>query len=278
MTAATIDHRQEYAARFRGLHERDRPFVLPNPWDIGSARLLAAAGFEALATTSAGFAASVGKTDGALDAATTIDHVRALVAATDLPVSADLEDGLAADPAGVADVFTAIGNAGAVGGSIEDLDRRSGELYPLAEAVDRVTAAVEAARALPVDFVVTARCEAFGRLAQPDLGEVIRRLQAYQEAGADVLYAPGLRSLEQIRSVVAAVDRPVNVVMGLGGPTFSLDELAEAGVRRVSVGSALARCAYGALLRAIQEIRSVGTFEFAAGAVPYARLNELLSC
>ena len=265
------------ADRFRALHERDQPFVVPNPWDAGSARLLDAAGFAALATTSAGAAAAAALPDGHLGLDGTVANVAAIVAATDLPVSADLETGYGDDPAEAARAIRAAAAAGAVGGSIEDR-RSDGTLLPLDLSIERVRAAVDAARALPHDFVVTARCEELlGTARTVALATAIARLQAYQEAGADVLYAPGLSSAAQIRAVVAAVDRPVNVVMGLGGSTLSVAELGELGVRRISVGSALARLAYGALIRSSEEIAGPGTFTFAAEAVPYATLQQLLT-
>ncbi|MDP2291852.1 MAG: isocitrate lyase/phosphoenolpyruvate mutase family protein [Actinomycetota bacterium] len=274
-TSTSADALLDRGRRFRALHEQSVPFVVPNPWDAGSARLLAGAGFAALATTSAGLAASVGVPDGAVGRDDTIRHVATIAGATDLPVTADLEDGYDDAPDAVAAVIAAAAAAGAVGGSIEDLRGRGADLFPLGLAVERVAAAVEAARALPFDFVLTARCE------QPVVDDdalrmVIERLLAYQEAGADVLYAPGVRTAAHIHAIVSSVDRPVNVVMGLGGFTLPLTELAELGVRRVSVGSAMARAAYGALLRAADEIRDDGTFGFAGDAVPYARLNDLL--
>lgn len=267
---------RERGRRFRALHDRPEPFIIPNPWDAGSARLLAGAGFEALATTSAGLAASLGRVDGTIDAEATLGNVAAIVAATDLPVTADLEHGYGETPEAVARIIAEAGEVGAVGGSIEDLAGRDGGLLDLGLAVERVRAAAEAARSLPVDFVVTARSEGLGT-GLADLATTIERLQAFQEAGADVLYAPGLTAPDDIRLVVSSVDRPVNVVMGLAGPTLGLDELGRLGVRRVSVGSALARAAYGALLRAVDELSGTGTFDFAAEAVPYPVLNRLLS-
>lgn len=268
----------ERGARFRALHQREQPFLIPNPWDVGSARLLASFGFEALATTSAGQAAACGVVDGALTRDEVVTHITQLVAATDLPLSADLEHGFGDDPNTVAASITAAAQAGAVGASIEDLGRRTagGELYPIALATERIAAATEAARALPFEFVLTARCERF-LTDRPDLADTIRRLQAYQAAGADVLYAPGVVTAEQIRSLVTSVDRPLNVVMGLSATSLSLEQLGALGVRRVSVGSALARAAYGAFIRAAEELRDRGTFEFAEAAVPYARLTQLLS-
>ncbi len=261
--------------RFRMLHERSKPFVIPNPWDVGSARILALAGFEALASTSAGYAASLGVADARVDSRVALRHIAELAAATELPLSADLENGYDDSPAAAA---AAIGNAaaaGAVGGSIEDRDRHD-QRYDLALAVARVQAAVETARALPFDFIVTARCENF-LIGHPDLNNTIARLQAFQEVGADCLYAPGLDSPEQIRAVTSSVDRPINVVMGLGRGSFTVEQLGDLGVRRISVGSAMARAAYGALLRAADEISTAGTFTFASDAVPYARLHAMLS-
>jgi 2-methylisocitrate lyase-like PEP mutase family enzyme len=250
--------------------------VIPNPWDVGSARLLAGAGFQALATTSAGAAAAHGVPDGRLTRDAVLTHVAAIAGATDLPVSADLEAGYGDDPEAVAATITAAVAAGCVGGSIEDLRPARGVLYDRQLAVERIRAAAEAARGLPHDVVLTARCE--GMLTgETDLAATITRLQAYAAAGADVLYAPGLTTAQQIRAVVGAVDRPVNVVLGLGPLDLGLDELGALGVARVSVGSALARAAYGALLRAATEMRERGTFAFAADAVPYAELNRLLA-
>ena len=274
---ADLGARRERGARFVELHARAEPFVIPNPWDAGSARLLAAAGFEALATTSAGAAAALGLPDGRLDRDETIANVAAIAAATSLPVSADLEAGYGDEPDAVAATIRAAAAAGAVGGSIEDR-RPDGTLFPLDQSIARVAAAVEAARSLPHDFVLTARCEEMlGTGRDVDLRVAIARLQAYQAAGADVLYAPGQTTADQIRAVVTSVDRPVNVVMGLGGATFTVDELGELGVRRISVGSALARAAYGALQRAAAEMTTAGTFTFAAEAIPYADLHRMLA-
>ena len=266
------------AVRFHFLHARPGAFVIPNPWDAGSARLLAAQGFEALATTSAGFAFSLGRPDaeGAVDRDDTLTNVRAIVEATPLPVSADLENGFGDDPDTCAETIRLAARAGLVGGSIEDATGRAEDpIYPFTLSVDRVAAAVTAARALPFPFMLTARAENLisGR---PDLADTIRRLQAFAEAGADVLYAPGLKTREEIASVVAAVaPKPVNVIMGLAGAPFSLAELDALGVKRISVGSALARAAYGAFLSAAREIRERGTFTFGAEAVPYAELNAM---
>ena len=264
--------------RFRVLHARPGIFAIPNPWDAGSAKILALLGFEALATTSAGFAFSVGKPDaeGALNRPDTLANARTIVDATSLPVSADLENGFGDDPETCAETIRLAAETGLVGGSIEDATGRADDpIYPFALSVERVAAAVQAARALPFPFVLTARAENLIN-RRPDLKDTIRRLEAFAAAGADVLYAPGLTSRDDIAAVVKAVaPKPVNVVMGLSGPRFSLDELASLGVKRVSLGSSLARAAYGAFLEAAGEIRDKGTFTFAARAAPYAALNDM---
>lgn len=263
------------AAAFRALHDRDGAFIIPNPWDIGTARLLAHLGFEALATTSAGYAFSVGRRDNSVGRDETMEHVGAIVSATDLPVSADLENGFGDSPETVAETFRLAAAVGLVGGSIEDATGRPDDpIYEHELAVERVRAAVEVARALPFHFTVTGRAENY-LVGRPDLKDTIRRLQAYQEAGADVLYAPGLASKDDIAAVVSSVDRPVNVVMGLQGVQLSLTELAEIGVKRVSVGSALARVALGAFLRAAREMRERGTFTFSAEAVSYRDISAM---
>jgi 2-methylisocitrate lyase-like PEP mutase family enzyme len=264
------------ALAFRALHERPGAFVIPNPWDAGSARLLSALGFEALATTSAGFAFSIGRRDseGGLSRAETLANARAIVEATDLPVSADLENGFGHRPEDCAETIRAASAVGLAGGSIEDASGDDARpIYDFAQAVERVAAAAEAARSLPVPFVLTARAENFLH-GRPDLDDTIRRLQAFEKAGAEVLYAPGLTSLEQIRAVCASVSRPVNVVMGLVGGTFSVQQLADAGAKRISLGSSLARAALGALMRAAREIRESGTFSFASEAMPFAEVNR----
>jgi 2-methylisocitrate lyase-like PEP mutase family enzyme len=266
------------AAAFAALHGREGAFIIPNPWDVGSASLLAHAGFEALATTSAGYAFSVGQRDGTIDREEMLAHAAAVVDATELPVSADLEHGFGDAPEIVAETIRRAAQAGLVGGSIEDLPARAGgEPYSIGHAADRVRAAVQAARALPFRFMLTARAENY-LAGRPDLADTIARLQAYQEAGADVVYAPGVTSADEITTLVRAVDRPVNVVMGLQGPNLSLATLAAIGVKRVSVGSALARAAYGALLRAAREMQERGTFDFAAEAVGYRDITAMFSC
>lgn len=263
------------AAAFRALHHRDEAFIIPNPWDIGTARLLAHLGFEALATTSAGYAFSVGQRDNTIGRDQMIAHVGAIVSATDLPVSADLENGFGDDPETVAETIRLAADTGLVGGSIEDATNRTDDpIYEHQLAVERVRAAAEAARSLPFPFTLTGRAEnyLFGR---PDLKDTIKRLQAYQEAGADVLYAPGLTSKHEIAAVVRSVDRPVNVIMGLQGIQLSLEVLSEIGVKRVSVGSTLSRVALGAFLRAAREMRERGTFTFSAEAVSFRDISAM---
>lgn len=265
------------AHAFKALHERDGAFVIPNPWDAGSAKMLAALGFEALATTSAGLAFSLGRPDaeGALSRADTLGNASAIVDATGLPVAADLENGFADSPQGCAETILMAAAAGLVGGSIEDASGLAIEpIYPFALAVERVEAAVAAARSLPFPFTLTARAENLlnGRM---DLDDTIARLQAFAEAGADVLYAPGLRTREEIVTVVRALaPKPVNVLMS-GGVLLSVAELGEIGVKRISVGSALARAAYGAFFRAAQEIQQHGSFEFAEQAIAFGQINQM---
>jgi 2-methylisocitrate lyase-like PEP mutase family enzyme len=270
----TMDQKSR-GERFRTLHQRDRAFIIPNPWDAGTARLLARLGFEALATTSAGYAFSVGRRDTTIGRSEMIEHVGAVASATPLPVSADLENGYATDPRGVAETITLAGAAGVVGASIEDATHAPLEpIHDISVAVERMRAAAEAARALPVPFTLTGRAENY-LWGRPDLADTIRRLQAYQEAGADVLYAPGLTTREEIAAVVRSVDRPVNVLMGMRGARLSLAELSDMGVRRVSVGSALCRVALGAMMRAAAEMRENGTFSFADEAIPFDTLSAM---
>ena len=267
----------EKGTTFRGLHQRDRAFIIPNPWDVGTARLLQSLGFEALATTSAGFAFSIGKPDGAVDRGAMLAHAADLVAAVDLPVSADLENGYGNDPAHVAETIRLAADAGLAGCSIEDVtpDRDQGP-YELALSAERIRAAAEVARSLPFPFTLTARAENY-IIGRPDLRDTIARLQAFQEAGANALFAPGLKSKEDIAAVVRSVDRPVNVIMGLQGVQLSLAELSEIGVKRISVGSALSRAALGAFLRAGREMQTHGTFTFAEDAANYADLNKMFA-
>jgi 2-methylisocitrate lyase-like PEP mutase family enzyme len=260
---------------FRTLHEGPGAFVIPNPWDVGSARVLEALGFQALATTSGGFAISIGKLDGEPGRDAVLAHAAGLVGATDLPVSADLENGFGDSPDDVVKTIRGAAAAGLVGGSIEDFTGNKAEpLYEIAFAADRIRAAAEAARGLDFPFTLTARAENFFR-GRPDLADTIRRLQAYQEAGADVLYAPSL-SASDIGTVIRAVDRPVNVLAGSGGQTLGVAELTALGARRISVGGLLASVAYGALIHAAEELQAHGTFEFIEEAKRARRLKELL--
>ena len=260
---------------FRELHKRDGAFIIPNPWDIGTARLLAHLGFEALATTSAGYAFSVGQRDNTIDRAQMLKHAAGIATATDLPASADLENGFGDSPETVAETIRLASETGLAGCSIEDMSKHLDQpIYELQLAVERIRAAVEVVRALPFVFTLTARAENY-LVGRPDLKDTIIRLQAYQEAGADVLYAPGLTSKKDIVSVVRSVDRPVNVVMGLKGVQLSLHELSDIGVKRISVGSALTRAAYGAFLRAAREMKTHGTFTFADEAVTFKEITDL---
>jgi 2-methylisocitrate lyase-like PEP mutase family enzyme len=250
----------ERARAFRALHQGPGPLLLPNPWDAGSARLLASLGFAALATTSGGFAATLGRLDGGVTRDEALGHAAVIAAATPLPVSADLENAFADEPAGVAETIGLAAATGLAGCSVEDFTRRPGEpIYDLGLARERVAAAASAAQAAPGPLVLTARAENYLH-GRPDLADTIRRLQAYQEAGADVLYAPGLTSLADIRAVVSSVDRPVNVLAFPGTP--AVPQLAAAGVRRISVGSAFSNAALGALVSAARELRDEGTYGF----------------
>lgn len=268
---------EEKARIFRSLHQREQAFVIPNPWDAGSARMLEHLQFEALATTSMGYAFSSGKLDGAVGREEMLAHIASIVAATTLPVSADLEKGYGDDPETAAETIRLAAQAGAIGGSIEDASGRPGDpIFEKERAAERVRAAAEAARALPFAFTLTGRAENYLH-GRPDLKDTIARLQAYQEAGADVLYAPGLATREEIAEVVRSVNRPVNVLMGLRGVQLSLAELSELGVKRVSVGSSLYRAALGAFLRAAHEMREQGTFTYAKDAANPREIGGMLS-
>jgi len=267
----------EKAEAFRALHARPRAFIIPNPYDVGTARMLAKLGFEALATTSAGFAFSAGLLDNQVGRDRMLAHVAQIAAATDLPVSADLENGFGDDPKTVAETIRLAAATGIVGGSIEDsIDRPGEKVYDIGLATERVRAAVEARRALPFPFTLTARAENF-LVGLSDLADTIRRLQAYQEAGADVLYAPCITTREEITAIVKSVDRPVNFLMGTQPQRFTLEELSEMGVRRVSVGSALSAAALGAFLRAARELRTTGTFTYTQEAASFGEISKLLS-
>jgi 2-methylisocitrate lyase-like PEP mutase family enzyme len=267
----------EKALAFRRLHERPGGFVIPNPWDAGTARILAGLGFEALATTSGGLAYSLGRRDaqGMVTREEALRHAATIVEATPLPVSADLENGFGDEPETVADTIRGAAEAGLAGGSIEDATTRQDDpVYPLARAVERVAAAAEAAHSLPFPFTLTARAENY-LYGRRDLADTIARLQAFEAAGADVLYAPGLREIGEIREVCAAVSKPVNVLAVPGGPT--LEQLTVAGVRRVSLGSTFARVALGAFLRAAREVRERGTFTFLNEAAPSRDLDGYMA-
>ena len=265
----------EKAETFKALHA-EGCFIIPNPWDAGSARILQGMGFPALATTSAGFANSHGLDDYQVTREMVMDHARTLCEATAVPVSADLENGFGDSPEACAETIRLAAEAGLVGGSIEDFAGKDRGQYEIAEAKERIAAAVEAANALPYPFMLTARAENFFT-GVPDLADTIARLQAYQDAGAHVLYAPGLRTLEDIRAVVTSVDRPVNVLMGPFSGFVPIAELTALGVRRVSLGSALANAANGALIRAAEELLGPGTLGFTKHGVGGARLMAVMN-
>ncbi len=266
----------EKAQHFKSLHD-DGMFVIPNPWDVGSARVLAAQGFKALATTSAGFANSTGEPDYNVTREAVLAHVRVMAPATDLPLSADLENGFGDTPEACAETILMGADAGLVGGSIEDYTGDdAAPQYDIHQAADRVRAAVEATNSLPYPFILTARAENYFT-GEPDLADTIARLQAYQEAGAHVLFAPGLQTLDDIKSVLSAIDRPLNVLLGPFEGFVPLSQLADLGVRRVSMGSALSNAAYGALISAGRELLDKGTLGFLANAVSGHDLRELLA-
>lgn len=262
----------EKAHTLRALHARAGAFVIPNPWDAGSARFLTALGFEALATTSAGFAFALGRPDGAVTLEEKVAHCRELCAATDLPISADLENCFADDPKSAAANLLRAAEAGLAGGSIEDFSGST--IYDFGLALERVQAAVEAVRTLDFPFVLTARAENLIRGRQ-DLDDTIRRLQAFEKAGADVLYAPGLKSLEEVKAVTGALGKPVNVLAS-GLQAFTLEQLAAAGAKRISTGGALARAAIGELLRSGREMQEKGTFGWLTQAASGAEVVRLL--
>lgn len=271
-----MSNQADKGRRFQQLHEREGAFILPNPWDVGTARILAYLGFEALATTSMGYAFSIGKRDGTLNRLQTMEYAKAIATATDLPVSADLENGFGDAPEAVAETIRMAAETGVVGGSIEDATGRSDDpIYELEHAVERIEAAVAAVRTLSFPFTLTARAENYLHGRQ-DLGDTIQRLQAYQQAGADVLYAPGLKTRDDIAGVVQSVDRPVNVVMGLQGVQLSLAELSAMGVKRISVGSSLSRVALGAFFRAAREMQEKGTFGFGSEAASPREISAIL--
>lgn len=266
------------ALSFKKLHQGLQPFVMPNPWDVGTARVLASMGFKALATTSAGLAFALGRKDAenALSRDEVLLNAHDIVNASDLPVSADLENGFGDTPDAVAETIRMAVAMGLVGGSIEDATgRQESPIYAFDHAVERIAAAAEVVRGLPFPFMLTARAENFlnGRF---DLDDTIRRLQAFEAAGADVLFAPGLPDAEAIRLVCASVSKPVSVVMGLKGTTYSVSQLGDLGVRRISLGSSLNRAAWGAFMRAAQEVQSMGTFAFSDQAIPFDVVNGMM--
>jgi 2-methylisocitrate lyase-like PEP mutase family enzyme len=266
-----MDPQAEKGQRFRALHEREQAFIIPNPWNPGTARMLAQLGFQALATTSAGYAFSRGMLDGEVGRDAMMAHVAEIVEATNLPVSADLGNGFGDSAETAAETIRMGAARGLAGGSIEDATGdESDPIYALELAKERIQAAVEVARSLPFTYTLTARAENFLH-GRPDLKDTIRRLQAYQEAGADVLYAPGLTSKEDIASVVRSVDRPVNVLAGMPGMRLNLGELSAIGVKRISTGSALARAALGGFLQAAREMASHGMFGFVDPAAANSR-------
>ena len=267
----------ERARAFRALHERPGIFIMPNPWGVGTTKLFASLGFEALATTSLGFASSLGRVDGTLSVSREelIANCREIASATDLPVNADLENGYADDPEEAATIIRLAAEAGIVGGSIEDASGDPARpIYDFDLAVERVAAAARVAHSLPFPFTFTARAENYLH-GRRDLDDTIRRLQAFAAAGADVLYAPGLRDLESIRKVVAAVQKPVNVVMSAADPEITAQQLAAAGVKRISVGGALSRLAYAAMREALVAMRDEGSFRWVRDTLPGAELKAI---
>jgi 2-methylisocitrate lyase-like PEP mutase family enzyme len=263
------------AAEFAALHAAPDAFVAPNPWDPGSARILAALGFKALTTTSSGFARSVGVADHKAGRDMVLAHVRLMVAAVDLPVTADLENGFGRDPETVAETIRLAAGVGLVGGSIEDAtEDRNDPIFDVLHAAARIRAAAEAARQLPFRFLLTGRTDIFLH-GRSDLGEAIHRLQAYQEAGADVLLATGLPTAEAIRSIVASVDRPVHVLIGPRDRLLRVDALAEIGVKRISIGGALASAAYSGLVRAARELAD-GSLEWTRSVIPSGEIDDLI--
>lgn len=266
----------EKAAAFRALHERPGAFIIPNPWDAGTARLLAALGFEALATTSLGLANMLGRADSAVSRAEVIANCRAIAEATDLPINVDLENCFADDPAAAAEAIGLAAEAGAVGGSIEDsTGDPKNRIYEFDLAVARVRAAAVVAHAQPVPFMLTARAENLIN-GRSDMADTVRRLQAYADAGADVLYAPGLRSLAEVRHVVGAVSRPVNVVTGWLDPDITAAELGEAGAKRISVGGALSRLVLATFVNAGRAMKEQGSFAWMRDMLAFADVQRLL--
>jgi 2-methylisocitrate lyase-like PEP mutase family enzyme len=265
----------EKALAFRGLHERPGIFIIPNPWDAGTAKLLAALGFEALATSSLGLANMLGRADSTVSRADTISNCRTIAAATDLPVNADLENCFADEPEAAAETIRLAAEAGVVGGSIEDFTGdRANPIYDFDLAVARVRAAVAVARSLPIPFMLTARAENLIR-GRPDMDDTIRRLQAYEAAGADVLYAPGLKTVAEVRHVVSALQRPFNIVSGWLDPDITAAQLAEAGAKRISVGGALSRLALATFVNAGRAMREEGSFGWMREMMATAEIRRM---
>lgn len=266
----------ERANRFRALHQQPGTFVMPNPWDGGTARILAGLGFQALATSSGASAGVLGRRDGKVSREEALIQIRAIFAATDLPLSADLEKGFGDAPAVVSETIRLGAEAGLVGGSIEDATGdKARPLYDISLATERIAAAVEAARSLPFAFTLTARAENF-LCGNPDLDDTIKRLQAYERAGADVLFAPGLPDLASVRAVCAAVSKPVNFMVGIKGRSFSVAELEAAGVKRISLATSLFRAAMTGLIEAAQEVRDRGTFEYLDRTLASRAVNDFM--
>ncbi len=267
---------KEKAAQFRALHEGPGVFIIPNPWDVGSARLLAGLGFQALATSSAASACALGRRDGQLTREQALEHARLIVGATDLPVSADLENGFGDSPEAVAETIRLAAQAGLVGCTIEDATRNPQRpLYDESLAVERIAAAAEAAKALPFSFALTARAHNF-LYPSPSLEATIRRLQAFEKAGADVLFAPGLPDLASVRAACAAVSKPFNFMVGIKGKSFSVAELAAVGVKRISLATSLYRAAMTGLLEAAREVKDKGQFTFLEKSVTTPQLNQIM--
>lgn len=265
----------EKSQDFVQLHKPGNCFVIPNPWDRGSARLLSHLGFKALASTGAGFAFSQGRSDLSINAKEMLGHLAELASSTNLPVSADLQNGFADSPTEVAITIVEASKTGIVGGSIEDASGNSDKpIYDIEYAVERIKSATEAAKSLDFKFMLTARAENY-LYGRPDVKDTIRRLQAYQDAGADVLFAPGIQSKEDISSIVSSIDRPLNVIMGFQGIQLTVSELQELGVTRISLGGSLARAAYGELVRAATEVLSQGSFNYAGNTISGKEINGI---
>jgi 2-methylisocitrate lyase-like PEP mutase family enzyme len=266
----------EKAAKFRALHERPGSFIIPNPWDAGSARMLAGLGFEALATSSGAKAGVLGKRDGKVTREEALANAKMIVEASDLPVAADLEKGFGDAPEAAAETIRQAAGVGLVGGSIEDATGdKDKPLYEVEDATKRVAAAVMAAKSLSFPFTLTARAEGFLR-GRPDLDDVIRRLQAYEAAGADVLFAPGLPDLAAVKKVCAALNKPFNFMVGIKGRSFTRAELEAAGVKRISLATSLYRAAMTGLLDAAKEVKEKGTFTYLDRAIPTPDLNAFM--